>query len=412
MKRVFLFFLSIFILLAFSGCDSMKSPADYANLPEDSYQFGTDFPASFAGGMGIAKIAPTEDGYYFFAGGYLYFYDKETKVSVLACHRPECRHWDPYCAAYYPRSKHSLLQYYEGKLYAVINEEFYTSYDRRYHACLYEINPTDGAREKLCQLPYEADSLPQYMIHRGFLYMIYFDYSKANFTVERVAMNELKEKSLTPELIFRAVSMGFSQQPLLYGDHCFIGYVLPGSGSQISMKLFDINLETLEQTEIVFPDAEPGSLTMVEYPAKDGFLLTYASPELVRNEAFDRAYYTYHPETGEIEPLIELKDRGEGMTEYLSWDGKYWILSYLDLITNPSDFFRTNQEIRFYDENWNLVKSVPVDFCVQGYVVGDEDYMFLGETLDSFELYSLDKRGESFSVELIQKLRLQDIFLY
>lgn len=396
-------FLAVLILFSFTACDTIPPPEEYADLP-DTYCEGTDFPINFGNVVAAPPVMPEENGYYFFAGQFLHYLDKETMTATTACNRPECRHWDIDCPAHYARGQMDFTQYYNGKVYVVTHERN----DQGYFCWLYTANPSEGTREKVCQLPYGEYDNVTYMMHRGYLYMVVRETQGESvfgtLRIERVALNELKEKSLEPEILFEIESGTMSQRPFLFGDHCFLGSAAIRNGA-VETFLLDVDLKTGEARELHVPNAEEGSYATLDVASNDQLVIHYLTPEAAMGETLDKEYYTYDPESGEIELLTVLKDRGTGIPEFLLSDGTNWIGSYFDYSASID-----KQELRILDENFNTVKSILPNVFYEGLVTGDEEFTFIGENTGYITLYAIDKRGDE--LELIEIINTTADMMY
>ena len=190
----------VYCSVVFTACTpSFKEPSVYEDLPE-YYNPSTDYPMAFYE-VAARSIAQTEKGYYFFQNMILYYFDKETSNVIAVCNRPECSHQNDSCSAYFPTdSRWLFIQYYENSLYVEATETDGNGYTLH---VLYRVNPKECTREKICQLPYDWTVHHSYMMHRGYLYMTAVDSVDCIYTFSRVALNELAEKSLTPEVIYQ-----------------------------------------------------------------------------------------------------------------------------------------------------------------------------------------------------------------
>lgn len=129
----------------------------------------------------------------------------------------------------YFHGQNDLFQYYNGKLYIDCVDQDDEGYET---VNLYAFSPDDCTREKVCQLPYGLGSGSwYYAIHRGYLYM-YTGYN-GKIRLERVALNELSEKSLSPELLYESDS-SFVFAPYYLGNHVMFTKWDGNSGQQIN----------------------------------------------------------------------------------------------------------------------------------------------------------------------------------
>ena len=219
------------------------------------------------------------------------------------------------------------------------------------------------------------------------------------YRIERVGLDELKEKSLDPELLFEKrgdAVMPFCL-PLLYGNHLVFG-VSEEDGHGVRMQVYEYQIDEQRLNETVFPDLEEGAYILFD-SIKDGNLIaTYVSPEAARWESFETSYYEYDIENKTFTPIMTFPDRGEKMSECLQWDGTHWITVYLDAL-GTEESFSANQEIRMLNEDFEEIAALPIDTYVLNCVVGDADFMFYGNWFTG-QLYAVDKRGEK--MELIE----------
>lgn len=148
-----------------------------------------------------SSVAKTENGYYLWGlenyMNYLMFFDTKTQKTIPMCNLPNCTHTDDTCNAYFSGMGvgtdmiwNDALWYYENYLYIIgCDEEDYVN--------LYRAKPDGSSREKYMQL-YKADtasledngakeySVPELMIHRGYIY--YIDHKEEKTKLKRVKM--------------------------------------------------------------------------------------------------------------------------------------------------------------------------------------------------------------------------------
>ena len=100
------------------GEPSARPTLDPARQAFDPY---TDYDNRYAA-LTERGIVDTEDAYYFYANGYIMYYDKIAGESGFLCPRPECEHDEVFnnkeCGAYAAMDMPSFT-YYEGKLWWV-----------------------------------------------------------------------------------------------------------------------------------------------------------------------------------------------------------------------------------------------------------------------------------------------------
>lgn len=80
------------------------------------------------------------------------------------------------------------------------------------------------------------------------------------------------------------------------------------------------------------------------------------------------------------------------------------------------DFYGTadpaDQSISILDENNEVLRSLPVDFVVDGACGGDADFSFIGSKYqDPLVLYAIDKRDGKMELKEILKCRTEKPFV-
>ena len=273
---------------------------------------------------------------------------------------------------------------------------------------LYAFSPDDCTREKVCQLPYGLGSGSwYYAIHRGYLYM-YTGYN-GKVRLERVALSELSEKSLSPELLYESDS-SFVFAPYYLGNHVMFTKWDGNSGQQINT-LVDVNLKTLEANEFLLPDMKKGDNAFVNTVQDHYFIIAMSDGSHPPEEyIYETTYYTYDCQTGEIKKLIHFPDRGENLFSTLQCDGENLMDFYIDFYgtADPAD-----QSISILDENNEVLRSLPVDFVVDGACGGDADFSFIGSKYqDPLVLYAIDKRDGKMELKEVLKMPNREAFLW
>ena len=151
MKRsIFAYILSLCLIIgllpALSGCSS----SEYDSLP-DTYNAETDYPQTFYRSSAGPFITPSDSGYYFIAGSFIYYMDKTDMKPIVLCGRPECKHdkeTDPekiwQCNGYL--SGASFIQLYEGNIYTAGND---IADPTMHSTALYQISLDGKSRKKM-----------------------------------------------------------------------------------------------------------------------------------------------------------------------------------------------------------------------------------------------------------------------
>lgn len=135
------------------------------------------------------------------------------------------------------------------------------------------------------------------------------------------------------------------------------------SGQQINT-LVDVNLKTLEANEFLLPDMKKGDNAFVNTVQDHYFIIATSDGSHPPAEyIYETTYYTYDCQTGEIKKLIHFPDRGENLFSTLQCDGENLMDFYIDFYgtADPAD-----QSISILDENNEVLRSLPVDFVVDG----------------------------------------------
>lgn len=180
MKKLFSMGIVLSLLLALlTGCQSPGPEQDlgdqYIPYTDNQYYYKL---AEMQG----SSMAESEDGYYALVDGYLYVKNKETGEVIPACNKPDCMHNDTEfnsdsssnCNAYIGTILG--LEYYNHKLYVMTgNHE------------VFEMDKSGTTRKKLLELREPARSM---MVHRGYLYISYYNASKYS---EEYTDEELKD---------------------------------------------------------------------------------------------------------------------------------------------------------------------------------------------------------------------------
>lgn len=405
MKKFFFLLLSCILILCMTGCDDVAPPSSYDDLP-DAYNAETDFPTQFDMRTLMPAVMPAENGYYVKCGSWIYFVDKETLSAQPVCNRPECRHWDETCSAYFNGGS-DLFQYYNGKLYIDCTDQ---DDEGRQTVNLYAFSPDDCTREKICQLPYGLGNGSQYYaIHRGYLYMYSGDADKGKIKLERVALNELAEKSLSPELLYET-DAPFAFAPYYLGNHVMFTKWDNDSGQHLNT-LVDVNLKTLEANEFLLPNMKEGDNAFVNTVQDHYFIIAKGDGSHPLEEyIYETTYYAYDCQTGEIKELLHFPDRGEKIYSSLQSDGENLMNFYVDLY-GTADL--SDQSISMLDENGQVLRSIPLDFKIDGACGGDADYSFIGSTAqDPLVLYAIDKRDGKMELKEVLKMPASEAFFY
>ena len=148
----------ILLCICLTGCGgtNQKDYGENYNQEQDAQNFSM-----------IRNAAATENGFYVLQDQYVYFIDKKSKKAVPLCGKPNCKHKDNSCNAYFTHPEN--IQAYAGNLYVVAggSEELTCS--------LYRIS-LDGSQREELKVLFRYDSGDSgcsldFTIHRGYGYM-------------------------------------------------------------------------------------------------------------------------------------------------------------------------------------------------------------------------------------------------
>lgn len=176
MKRIAALLLTALLILPLTACAAGNQPAPAAgnDRSDDPARQGfdpeTDYDNRYAALIDCAMV-DTEEAYYFYANGYIMYYDKLMEDSGFLCSKPECVHDEkfnnPDCVA---RANMQLpsLTYYEGKLWWV-------GYPDTRHIGIFRMDLDGTGKELLHSFEAFGDDAPfkgmmLWYFHRGRLF--------------------------------------------------------------------------------------------------------------------------------------------------------------------------------------------------------------------------------------------------
>ncbi len=402
-KRIGSFLFCLVLMFSFTACaPSFKEPSAYKDL-SDAYHAETDFPAMYNRTYGEFAITPYGDDYLFMAGSFLYVFDTESMIAVAACSKPECSHREKTCQAYFElESKGPLLQYYEGSVFLQTAEKDMNNPMRLDH-WLYIVNPTQGTREKFCQLPYDQ---ARYMIHRGYLYVLrteIADNDSKNATDFSDQITIIERSPLKKELEFEKI---YERPGGCLGSCGIIGdHLLYQAADARGFYPLELNLKTCEVKEITVPDGKEGSAQLITFFADDCCILNYASPERMKLETDELSFYSYNPASGLTQKIATIPDAASmKLGTEMFYDGTNLFKfqknnsAFVDEDLDPN----LQQTIIRVDEEMNAIDTIPIDFVYRMIINGNENFSFLTISEGvSYKVYAIDKRGEKMQGTMI-----------
>ena len=211
------------VFLALTGCGS-QAVVESSYYGEE-YQQGTDYNySSYYFLQNGQSMICTEQGYYFIAGGYLFFTDSAESQAVPLCFKTDCLHQEetdpkqiPNCDAFLGGqvTQTCFLGYYQDHIYTICLDKA-TGYDN-----LVEMKLDGSDRRVLYMI--DNTNMPQGMfMHRG---VIYFVNKQKNLDGEsRYGLNAISVVSGSgePVQVYTGVYKdGWIQNVLAYGNYVF-----------------------------------------------------------------------------------------------------------------------------------------------------------------------------------------------
>ena len=359
--------LSIVLFTSETGC---SGKTENVNTEQNAvtYVENEDFQNFFGNESNIAKV---KNGYYFFEGMNLYYFDTETKETYPVCSKPNCNHKEG-CTSFF-----SIINYYPFELSYYNNALYVLGWEKegsnRRHNYIYEISLDNYKRKKAAYLFDGTDSTSSvdFIIHRGYVYYLRANSGNLEETTDylyRVRLGKTNEKA-EAEKIYEFNGIGASINGLIasgnniivrndsYGD-------AEGNNFETSYNL--INIHSLETEKIV--GNEVYSL-------------------------FLDSEYIYYEKGANMVMRINLNTKEETFfcnidgPAYISADNNYVYFDNLQKIYINENF--NDRKILAYDKEGNYITEIvpknPKDHCYFG---GDDVMIFkeitvTGEVVES-----------------------------
>lgn len=332
------------------------------DLSAMEYNPDTDAQSEFIGSGTGSSVARSEHGYYYWVqagGGFIMYYDISSGKKVPLCNRPDCRHDNTDCNAWYPSimgldeedvhydSAGAYISFYNGSLYIIgCDQEDYVS--------LYKVTEDGGSRElstRLFKADYSASDgsgskdypewqCPEVCIHRGYAYFI-----------------DPREK----QSVLRRVKLGDSEPEVIYesagGDLLEI-YRMKAYGNYLFFQVYDASINnSLSEEGLYAYDIRTGGVQLV----KKDIIANYAIADGVLYYQFDGGIYKCSLEMAEEVLLVENTDVMD-----FAIDGQHLYV-----------FDEESGILGVYDSNGKLISKIEDKNLVQGYCGCDSQYMFV-----------------------------------
>lgn len=320
------------------------------------------------------NIVKAKNGYYFFAGMNLYYFDTEAKEAYPVCNKPNCNHKGD-CTAffslfnYYPFE----LSYYNDALYVLGWEE---EANLR-HNYIYEVSLDNYKRKKAAYL-FDSVGLDgvSFIIHRGYVYYSRGGSGNLEETTDylyRVKLGNTNKKS-NAEKIYEFSGIGATINGLkASGNNIIINNAcygdLEGNHYETSYNLIDIH--SLESKKIA---------------GKDAYYLFVDGNNIYYEKGINTVNYI-NLETNEEKFFCEINGPA-----YISADSNY---IYFDNIQSVyiEKVKEKDRKIFVYDKSGNYVTEItpknPKDDCY----FGSDDIMIFKETVTGESTSENDIKG-------------------
>lgn len=331
-----------------------------------------------------SRVAKSEHGYYYWDSshmGFMMYYDIQSGQKVPLCNRPDCRHDDTDCNAWYPGifgSQKGDVWYDTVYLYFYNDSLYLIGCDKEGYVNLYRVSEDGSSREvstRLFRADFSSDDgssmqqwqAPEVCIHRGYIY--YIDPREKQPVLRRVKLGGTE-----PEMLYTVED---GKLPKIYRLKAYGNYLFFQSAD--SSKESSLASEGLHVYNI-----KTGEIRLV----KDGIIAPY-------NIADGMLYYYSSDEGIHCCSLATAEDRlvvEKAPDMNFSTDGQ-----------NIYFFQEETGVLEVYDVQGKFVSRIEDEYLVDGYCGCDLQYMFvIGSTEEV-------KHG-SASVEVpVGKVKLADL---
>lgn len=378
-KNLFIAVLLLLVTILISSCGFEKK--DFSN----NYNPETDSNYTYIPQGERAAIAETKDGYYFLAGSYLYYVDKNSRKPVILCNKPNCLHNNETdqektlnCNAFFIGINISVA-YNNSHSYVSSNQ--ITAEGTT--ACLYELSP-DGTKRKIITDfgKFEPTSI---VFHRGYAYYVSASYNTSGtsiYAVKRVSINKVKAK---PENLYEGtLDNGNIQDLLCYGNNLYFKEYGKKAGENVE-NYIRIDLQTKKANQFL-----AGSNDSEEYISKIDIFnnrLNYTISNVDKmGVVFGIKNFTSDLEGKDIKPGFELSAKEVKFT-----DEKY-IYTY----TGPWLSLEKGEKyvLSVYDQQGKVIDTMDTSFLsTNGKIVGggQQDLFLLNYADNKYQILTVNK---------------------
>lgn len=201
-----------------------------------------------------SDIALTDSGYYFINNNLLYFFDRQSKETLIVCNKINCAHNDENCSAYF-----SILSFYPVELAYYDNALYVMGWESEganiHHNYIYQIS-LDSYKRKKAAFLYDSNGTDSsaFILHRGYVYFTYGsgNMKEGNAVLYRTQLGNTKRKKAETVFEYNAVGadiFGLSA----YGNNIFFTSAsykdTKGNGYRTVLNCIDIH--SLKAKEII-----------------------------------------------------------------------------------------------------------------------------------------------------------------
>lgn len=376
-KRLSYLIFILILMLSFGGCSNTKITVNTEQSSE-GYVENEDYQNYL---NLYSNCVKTNDGYYFINDNRLYFFDKYSHESTIACSKINCEHNDDRCTAFFSTFGFFPIQlsYYDNALYLLGWE---TENSNIYNNYIYQISTENFKRKKAVYIG-NSNGLSKtvFLIHRGYAYYTVGSNTmkETTATLYRKQLGNIN-KNDTGEVAFEYTGIGAQIQDIsAYANNIYISFSSyenkNGDGYKTSFSSVDIH--TLQE-KCIFDNST---------------FATYADSNYVYYEKDENTVNRLDINTDEEEFFCNIKGPC-----YISADSNYVYFDNLQSIYIDK-IDESDRRIFVYDKSGKYITEItpknPKDDCYFG---GDDIMIFkeiiAGEVIESEgakDYYVLDK---------------------
>lgn len=383
MKRsIFAYILSLCLIIgllpALSGCSS----SEYDSLP-DTYNAETDYPQTFYRSSAGPFITPSDSGYYFIAGSFIYYMDKTDMKPIVLCGRPECKHdkeTDPekiwQCNGYL--SGASFIQLYEGNIYTAGND---IADPTMHSTALYQISLDGKSRKKIKAVNADA-SVQMSAIHRNSFYQYYSD-ANSRYHLKRTSL----DTDAPAEEIYVSPENTVLSELYFYGKHIYLSGWYPDEDHVCRGHIEEYDIESGSVTTLLVNEADENHYSIC---GVDNGKIYFQYYQLVEGASVDPSQiFAYDLKTKE-QSLIGTIPNEPGTYPTLLRSTEDWLVSQEGNINN-GDYRDLTRMLLLLDDNFEVKQELSLSYLPERFFIaaGDVGYSFIWYWDDTYS-YCLD----------------------